>query len=135
MGHGHTEGHHPPSHLFEGALADVDLPLGGAGLDALRQVDVLADDGVLHPSAGADVTGEKGPGVDADAHVDGCQALLQEPKVEAEEGVLHLQRGLDGEEGVILDGDRGTQTAMMASPPNLSMVPPLTKMTSTMISK
>src|SRR5919106_1866397 len=71
-----------------------------------RQIDVIADDGVLGPGGGSDVSHRDISGTDPDSNVQVLASFQQPASTNGVELVLHLECGRHRSLGMVLEGNR-----------------------------
>lgn len=96
-----------------GEVADDDVGgvfgTPGERLEAGGEVHAVADDGVVEAAVGADVAGDDGGGVDADAEGERGAAFGGKLAVEGGEGFAHAEGGAHGAVGAVGDVHGGAE--------------------------
>ena len=119
-------------HHLTQRLADQDLARGRLGAEPGGDVHRVADHGVLQPAVAADVAGEDLAVVDPDADADLGPALRQPSARSAGRSPRCMATAArSARSGSSAWAIGAPQSAMIASPMNLSSVPPCSKITST----
>jgi len=115
------------------ALADQDMSavLLGDTFQACRQVHPITNDRVVHTFGRPDIPGHHVTGVQAYADVDGLPAGFFQAFIEAMQSVIMRREALTARSGSSSWGKGVPKMAMMASPINLSSIPPSSVTTST----